>query len=133
MFIVLHKPTGKYFKKHNWRKPSEPIVAEKDKARVYRSKGAALMSVGKWNYVPREERTSRNFGYYSLDENIWKIVTVSLVSLDLGFITLSEYYYVTTAIGFAMKDSFEELEKLVDTLISNDFEIENIALVLEEK
>jgi hypothetical protein len=85
MFIVLHKPTGKYFKKKNWRKPSEPIVAEKDKARVYRSRGAALVSVGKWTHTPREERTSRNFGSYSLDESIWEIMPVSLEPATIKF------------------------------------------------
>jgi hypothetical protein len=78
MFIVLHKPTGKYFKKHNWRKRSEPVVVEKSKARIYRTKGAAKISVGNWVYLTQEQRRGRNFGYYELDESIWEILQVSI-------------------------------------------------------
>jgi hypothetical protein len=78
MFIVLHKPTGKYFKKHNWRDRSKPFVVEENKARVYRTAGAAKISVGNWIYLTKEERKGRSFGYYFLDENIWKIIPVTI-------------------------------------------------------
>ncbi len=78
MFIVRHKPTGLFFKRHNWRNFKEPVLAEKSKARVYRSAGAAKMSVGNWISIPKEERSGRNFGYYVVDESIWEILEVSL-------------------------------------------------------
>jgi hypothetical protein len=78
MYIVKHKPTGLFFKKHNRRNRTEPVLAEQSKARVYRTEGAAKISVGNWIYLKQEERKGRNFGYYFLDESIWKIVEISL-------------------------------------------------------
>lgn len=78
MFIVLHIPTGKYFKKHNWRNRSQPVVVEKSKARIYRTRGGAKMSIGSWIYLTPEQRKDKNFGYYFVDDSIWEIVEVSL-------------------------------------------------------
>lgn len=78
MFIIRHKPTGLYFKSFSWCGHHEPVLVDKSKARVYRTRGAAKTSVGNWIYLREEERKGRDFGYYHLNESLWEIVEVSL-------------------------------------------------------
>lgn len=46
---------------------------------------------------------------------------------------MQEYYFLRTAIGYAVYDTFEELEVGLDKLVELGFEINELTLVMVEE
>lgn len=53
--------------------------------------------------------------------------------MENGEKKFKSYYYVETAIGYAIRNTFKELEETIRILSEKKFEITSIHLIVEEK
>lgn len=83
-FVVQHIETGLYFRRGQIRSKWDSKLVELADATIYRKESSAIKSAGTWRPFKGDEIKRykngliKQYGTYSLDETVWKIVPVDI-------------------------------------------------------